>query len=155
MMSVDWRRLRANLGPAHLVGGIRVEHIAGDWRSITVALQPRGLRFSRREAHSGAALYAMTDPFPTLMVRHLMGPGFLVWDRAGSVELLAAARGRVWARIELDEDDVQRLHRMTADGARHLHVLSIDIRDAEGMAVARVEKMIYVRRTATAASERA
>ena len=44
MMSVDWRRLRANLGPAHLVGGIRVEHIAGDWRSITVALQPRGLR---------------------------------------------------------------------------------------------------------------
>jgi hypothetical protein len=57
--------------------------------------------------------------------------------------------------MELGEDDVQRLHRMTADGGRHLHVLSIDIRDAEGMAVARVEKMIYVRRTATAVSERA
>lgn len=155
MMSVDWHRLRANLGPAHLVSGIRVEYIADDWRSITVALQPRGLLRARREAHSGAALYAMTDPFPALMVRYQMGTDFLVWDRVGSVELLAAARGRVWARIELGEDDVQRLRRMTADGARHLHLFSIDIRDAEGMAVARVEKMIYVRRNTTAASEHA
>ena len=57
MMSVDWHRLRANLGPAHLVSGIRVEHIADDWRSITVALQPRGLR--RARAKRTAAPHSM------------------------------------------------------------------------------------------------
>ena len=44
---------------------------------------------------------------------------------------------------------------MTTDGARHLHLFSIDIRDAEGMAVARVEKDDLRASEPPAASERA
>ncbi|HTN48480.1 MAG TPA: DUF4442 domain-containing protein [Burkholderiaceae bacterium] len=149
MSSVRWHRLISNLRPAHVANGIRVEHIAPDWRSVTVALRPRGA-LGPGPAHSGAALYAMADAFPALMVQQQLGPEFLVWDRAGSVELLAPARGRVWARLELGENDLQRMQRMTVDGARHLHLFPIEVRDAEGMVVARVEKMIYVRRATRA-----
>jgi hypothetical protein len=88
----------------------------------------------------------MADAYPTLMVQRQLGTEFLVWDRSGSVELLAPARGRVWARLELGPEDVERIRRMTSDGARHLHLFAVEIRDAEAMVVARVEKMIYVRR---------
>ena len=35
---------------------------------------------------------------------------------------------------------------MTEAGDKHLHLFSIDIKDDEGMVVARVEKVIYIRR---------
>ena len=35
---------------------------------------------------------------------------------------------------------------MTAAGDKHLHLFRADIRDEDGMVVARVEKMVYVRR---------
>lgn len=145
MSSEGWHRLVSKLRPARSASRVRVEHIADDWRSVTVALRPRGV-FGPGPAHTGAALYAMADDYPTLMVQRQLGAEFLVWDRAGSVELLAPARGRVWARLELGPEDLERMRRMTIDGARHLHLFAVEIRDAEAMVVARVEKMIYVRR---------
>ena len=35
---------------------------------------------------------------------------------------------------------------MTASGDKHLHLFNADIKDDDGMVVARVEKMVYVRR---------
>ncbi len=35
---------------------------------------------------------------------------------------------------------------MTASGDKHLHLFKADIKDDDGMVVARVEKMVYVRR---------
>jgi hypothetical protein len=35
---------------------------------------------------------------------------------------------------------------MTASGDKHLHLFRVDIKDDDGMVVARVEKMVYVRR---------
>lgn len=147
MSSDRWHRWVSRLRRAQSASRLRVEHIADDWRSVTIALRPRGI-FGPGPAHTGAALYAMADTYPTLMVQRQLGAEFLVWDRAGSVELLAPARGRVWARLELGAGDLERMRRMTADGARHLHLFAVDIRDAEAMVVARVEKMIYVRRRA-------
>ena len=71
----------------------------------------------------------------------------MVWDKAGSIEYLAAARGRAWARLELLRGRYAAdPARMTANGDKHLHLFSVDVRDDEGMAIARIEKMIYVRR---------
>ncbi len=35
---------------------------------------------------------------------------------------------------------------MTEAGDKHLHLFNIDIKDDEGMVVARVEKVMYIRR---------
>jgi hypothetical protein len=35
---------------------------------------------------------------------------------------------------------------MTSAGDKHLHLFKVDIKDDEGMVVARVEKLVYVRR---------
>jgi hypothetical protein len=52
----------------------------------------------------------------------------------------------VWARFELTEGDLEHIRKMTEAGDKHLHLFTADVRDAEGMAVARVEKIVYVRR---------
>ncbi|MGE5161125.1 MAG: DUF4442 domain-containing protein [Betaproteobacteria bacterium] len=126
--------------------GIRVRHIAPGLRSVTVELRPRVFNRSGAGAHLGGSLYAMTDPFFALMVRANLGDRYLVWDKAGSIDYVAPGRGRVWARIELADADLGHIERMTASGDKHLHLFKVDIKDDDGMVVARVEKMVYVRR---------
>jgi acyl-coenzyme A thioesterase PaaI-like protein len=135
-----------NLWPPYLGAGIRVEHIAPDFRSVTVALVRRWYNRNYVGTHFGGSLYAMTDPFFALMVIHNLSSDYVVWDKSASIDYLAPGRGRVWARFELTEGDLEHISKMTEAGDKHLHLFTVDVRDADGMAVARVEKIVYVRR---------
>jgi acyl-coenzyme A thioesterase PaaI-like protein len=139
-------RLVMNLWPPYLGAGIRVEFIAPDFRSVTVALVRRWYNRNYVGTHFGGSLYAMTDPFFALMVMHNLSSEYVVWDKSASIDYLAPGRGRVWARFELTEGDLEHIRTMTKEGDKHLHVFSVDVRDADGLAVARVEKIVYVRR---------
>jgi acyl-coenzyme A thioesterase PaaI-like protein len=141
-----WQRFGMNLWPPFLCAGIRVEYIAPDWRAATVALRPRWFSRGAAGTHSGGALVAMTDPFFALMLRHNLPPGYAVWDQAASIDFVAPGRGRVWARFELTARDLQHILAMTADGDKHLHLFKVDVLDGEALVVARVEKLVYVRR---------
>ncbi len=139
-------RFAMNVWPPYLGAGVRVRHIARDFRSITVDMR---LRWSNRNhvgTHFGGSLYAMTDPFLMLMLLHTLGGQYRVWDKSGSIEYVAPGRGRVWARFDLAEVDLEQIRRMTESGDKHLHLFNVDIKDDEGMVVARVEKVIYIRR---------
>lgn len=132
-----------------LPAGVQIEHVADDGRALTVALRAPLLRVDA--PHSGAALYALTDPACVLLLQRALGPAYLVWDKAGSIDLLGNARGRVWARIEVTAGQLAHIGTMTAAGERHLHLHTVDLKDADGMRVARVHRMLYVRRRREAA----
>ena len=139
-------RFLMNVWPPYVGAGIRVRHIASDFRSATVDMR---LRWSNRNyvgTHFGGSLYAMSDPFLMIMLLHNLGGQYRVWDKSGSIEYIAPGRGRVWARFELSENDLEQIRRMTEAGDKHLHLFTVDIKDDEGMVVARVEKVIYMRR---------
>jgi acyl-coenzyme A thioesterase PaaI-like protein len=132
--------------------GIRVRHIAPGLRSVTVEMRLRSFNRTDSGSHAGGSLYAMTDPFFALMLQANLGADYLVWDKAGSIDHIAPGRGSVWARFELQDTDLEHIARMTAEGGKHLHLFKVDIKDDDGMVVARVEKMVYVRRRRDGAS---
>lgn len=135
-----------NLWPPLLGAGIRVRHIADDFRDITVEMP---LRFYNRNyvgTHFGGSLFAMTDPFFMLMVVHNLPRDYLVWDKAASIDFIAPGRGRVRAHFRLTDTDLAQIRARTADGDKHLHLFKVDVTDPEGLVVARVEKIVYVRR---------
>jgi len=135
-----------NIWPPFIGAGIRVRHIAADFRSVTVDMTLRWFNRSYVGTHFGGSLYSMVDPFLMLMLLHALGSEYRVWDRSGSIDYIAPGRGRVWARLDLLDADLAQIKRMTEAGDKHLHLFNIDVKDSEGMVVARVEKVIYVRR---------
>lgn len=138
-----------NLWPPFLGAGIRVRHIGADFRTVLVDMRLGVGNRNHAGTHFGGSLYAMTDPFFGLMLLHNLGAGYAVWDKAGSIDYVAPGRGRVWARFELNADDLAQVIRMTDSGDKHLHLFKVDIKDGDGMVVARVEKIVYVRRKRT------
>ena len=141
------RQLRwgMNLWPPFLGAGIRVRSIAADWREVVVELRQRLLNRNYVGTHYGGSLFSMTDPFYALMLMHLLGERYLIWDQAASIEFVAPGRGTVRAVFRLGEEDVEAIRARAASGEKVLPEFDVEVRDAAGALVARVHKTLYVR----------
>ena len=144
-MSATSFRRRINLWPPFLFAGISVTSVSEDFRTIEVALRQRWFNWTPSGAHFGGSLFAMTDPFYALMLRHALGRGYIIWDQAAAIRFVSPGRGTVTARYHLDAATIEAVRATTAAGAKALQDFSTEIRDSEGKMVATVEKTVYVR----------
>ena len=141
-------RFGLNLWPPFLGAGIRVRRIAPDFREVRVEMKLHLRNRNYFGTQFGGSLYAMTDPFFVLMVHHNLPRGYMVWDKAGSIEYMAPGRDMVSATLRLEQSDLDTILRMTKDGDKHLHLFKVDVVDREGLTVAKVEKIVYARKKA-------
>lgn len=148
------RRLM-NVWPPFRGAGIRVTHIAPDWREVQVELRQRLLNRNYVGVHFGGSIFAMTDPFHMLMMMHNLGRDFIVWDKAGSVRFLKPGRGTLQARFVLTQQMVDEAREAAADGARHEPTFGVDVTNREGEVVAKVEKTLHIRRADAAGARKA
>jgi acyl-coenzyme A thioesterase PaaI-like protein len=138
-------RHMVNWWPPYRGAGIRVTAIAPDWCHARVELRP-GLRNRNYfGTHFGGSLYAMADPFYVLMLVHVLGDDYAIWDQAAEIEFVKPGRGVVSAEFHLDEHQIARLRHEAADGSKLLPEYIVEIKDSTGELVARVRKRLYVR----------
>jgi len=135
-----------NVWPPFLFAGIRVRAVSGDFRHASVELRQRWYNRNFVGTHFGGSLFAMTDPFWMIMTMQALGDGYIVWDKAATIDFVKPGRGKVCARFDLDDDVLARIRDATAGGGKHLHWFETDVIDAEGDVVAKVRKQVYVRR---------
>ncbi|ALY36447.1 TPA: DUF4442 domain-containing protein [Pseudomonas aeruginosa] len=138
-------RFAMNLYPPFLGAGIRVRHIAGDFREVRVRM---GLNRHNRNyvgTQFGGSLYAMTDPFFMLMLMENLGRDYVVWDKAANIEFVSPGKGPVHAHFSIDQKLLDEVRERTAGGEKYLPRLHAEVRDDAGTLVARVQKTLYVR----------
>src|SRR3546814_12019229 len=88
----------------------------------------------------------MTAPCCMIMTMQAMGYGYIVWDKAATIEFVKPGRGTVVAEFRLDDTVLEQIRAATAGGDKHLHWFETPVRDAGGDTVALVRKQVYVRR---------
>ena len=138
-------RLGMNLWSPFLGAGIRVRHIAEDWSEVVVELRHGLMNRNYVGTHYGGSLFSMTDPFYALMLMHLLGERYLVWDQAASIEFVAPGRGTVSAVFRLTKEEVEAIRGQAASGEKVLPAFDVEVRDADNGLVARVHRTLYVR----------
>lgn len=148
MRKVSARTMRRvlNLWPPFLFTGIHVAHIGDDFRSARVELRMRPWNRNYVGTHFGGSLFAMTDPFWMLLVMHAIGDGYIVWDKAASIEFEKPGRGPVAAEFLLEDAVLDELRAAAADGGKVLRWFETPVLDASGDVVATVRKQLYLRR---------
>jgi acyl-coenzyme A thioesterase PaaI-like protein len=150
-LSAGLLRLGMNLWPPFIGAGIHVLEIAPNFRAVTVRLR-HGL-FNRNYfgTHYGGSLFSMTDPFYAIMLLHNLEPGYVVWDKAATIEFKAPGRSNVFARFSLSDAQIEAVRAQTADGAKYEPTWSVDVTDEAGNVIATVAKTLHVRRTRSSA----
>jgi len=145
MRPTTFRRLM-NLWPPFFFAGIRVKAISDDWREVSVEMRLGRLNRNYVGTHFGGSLFAMTDPFYMLMLMHVLGRDFVVWDKAATIDFIKPGRGTVMAHFRLEDERIAEIRAATADGSKALPVFRCDILDAAGDVVARLDRTLWVRR---------
>jgi len=146
-MFTRWQRLRErfiNLYPPFLGAGIRARTI--DERTVRVTLKMSAFNRNIVGTHFGGSLYAMCDPWFMLILMRLLGPGYIVWDKAASIRFLRPGRGTVTATFHIPPERVEAIRATAEAGEKVEPAFTVDVLDEQGETVARVEKLLYVRK---------
>lgn len=125
--------------------GIRVVEVAPDFSRVVVELRETRNNRNAVGTHFGGSLYSMCDPFYMLMFIARLGGEFVIWDKAAKIDFERPGKGTVRAVFVLTPDDDARVRRETAGGARYTPTYRVEVSDAQGQCVARVEKQLYFR----------
>ena len=127
-MPESWpsRRLRwgFNIFPAFRGTGARIKYIAGDYREMRVELPLSWRTRNYVGTIFGGSLYGAVDPHYMIMLIKILGPDYVVWDKAATIR------------------------RLTEDGKPTDRVYTVDLTDVKGVVHASVEKTVYIRRVA-------
>ena len=135
-----------NLWPPFRGMGVKVREITPDFRRARVELRMRLLNRNYVGTHFGGSMFAMADPFYMVLMMNVLGPGYVVWDKAGSIRFLKPGRGTLTAQFEVTQAMVDEAVEKTAAGAKFEPTYAVDLKDAEGAVVATVEKTLYIRK---------
>jgi len=145
-LSAGTLRLLMNLWPPFIGAGIHVERLSPDYTEAVVRMRLGLLNRNYMGTHFGGSLYAMTDPFFALLVMHQLGRGYVVWDKASSIDYKLPGRGTVRARFRVTPEQVEAIRQATAGGDKFEPAFTVEVVNRKGEVVATVEKTVYVRR---------
>ena len=136
-----------NLFPAYRGTGARVTYMSGDWREVHVKLPLNWRTRNYVGTIFGGSLYGAVDPHYMIMLIKILGPDYIVWDKAATIRFKKPGRGTLYARFVIPEEEIQTIRRLLETEHSIDRVYRADLADENGVVHAEVEKTIYIRRS--------
>ncbi|QMT61043.1 MULTISPECIES: DUF4442 domain-containing protein [unclassified Legionella] len=124
--------------------GISVKSFHSDGSQIVVQMKMRFWNKNYVGTHYGGSMYSMTDPFYMLMLMHLLGKGYVVWDKSASIRYKIPAKGTLYAQFKLSPQQVENIRHEVNEAKKIDSEFIIPITDKEGKIVAEVKKTLSI-----------
>ena len=141
-----WLRWKMNLFPAYRGVGARVDYIASDFREVRIHLPLNWRTRNYVGTIFGGSLYGAVDPVYMIMLLKILGPDYVVWDKAATIRFRKPGRGTLFATFRIDDAEVEAIHAATAGGEPVDRTYRVSLVDRDGVSHLDVEKVIYIRR---------
>lgn len=145
VFSLSARKLKflLNCWPPLWGAGIRVDTISEDYMTARAHMKLRWYNRNFVGTHYGGSLYSMSDPFYMLMLLHLLGPEYYVWDIGGKIDYLKPGKDKVIAEFKLTTEILERIKAKTQSGKKYVEAFPVDIVDTSGTIIAKIERQLY------------
>jgi hypothetical protein len=153
-MTAKRLKRRIRFYPPYLGAGVRVTHVSDDFRTVRVEMPLRFYNKNYVGTHFGGSLYSMCDPFYMLMLINILGPEYIVWDKAASIRFKKPGRGLVKATFHIPEETIAEIRNAADSQGKVEPQFEVTVTDSEGNVVAEVDKLLYVRRKSLSKPER-
>jgi acyl-coenzyme A thioesterase PaaI-like protein len=126
--------------------GIRFTRISSNFRQVTVRM---ALRFYNKNVvgiQYGGNLFSMTDPCYMMMLMHNLGKAYKIIDQSAAIAFTNPGLGAVTATCCLEQADIDDIITATKNGDKYLKTFTIDIIDTQKQLVAKVTRVVYIRK---------
>ena len=126
--------------------GARVRYVAPDWSEIRLDLPLSWRTRNYVGTIFGGSMYAAVDPIYMLMLIRRLGPDFIVWDKAATIQFKKPGRQTLHARFVVNDEELAAI-RTALESQRSVdRTYVVELVDGSGTICATVEKLIYVRK---------
>jgi acyl-coenzyme A thioesterase PaaI-like protein len=139
-------RFILNVYPPYLGAGIHVNRIADDWKTLDVSMKLHWYNQNVMKTHFGGSLYSMVDPHLMLMHMQILGKEYIVWDKAAKIDFIRPGKGKVSAHFHITEHNLETIFTGLETQSKVRPEYEVAVIDESGELVAKVTKILYVRR---------
>ncbi|MGE3611774.1 MAG: DUF4442 domain-containing protein [Bacteriovoracaceae bacterium] len=132
-------------GP-YIGAGVRLKKMSKDFRHARVEMR---LTFYNRNyvgTQFGGSLYSMVDPWYMLMLIKNLGPNYIVWDKAASINFKKPGKGTVHAEFNLSQEVIDEVKNYVDENTKMDKTFKVEIKDESGKLIAEVDKVLYIRK---------
>ncbi len=135
-----------NFFPAYRGTGARITFVASDWREIRVKVPLTWRTRNIVGTIFGGSMYGAVDPIYMVMLIKILGPEYVVWDKAAAVRFKRPGKSTLYAKFILTEEEVAAIKAELAAAPSIERSYFVELVDADGTVCASVDKTIYIKR---------
>jgi len=135
-----------NFFPAYRRTGGRITYIAGDLHEIRVKLPLNWKTRNYVGSLFGGSMYGAIDPIYMIMLIKLLGPEYIVWDKAATIQFKKPGQKTLYARFEISQEELVDVRRRLTTEPSLNRTYQVDLTDSDGEVYASFEKTLYMRR---------
>ncbi len=135
-----------NFFPAYRRTGGRITYIAGDLHEIRVKLPLNWKTRNYVGSLFGGSMYGAIDPIYMIMLIKLLGPEYIVWDKAATIQFKKPGQKTLYARFVVCKEELEDVRRRLTTEPSLNRTYQVDLTDSDGEVYASFEKTLYMRR---------
>jgi len=139
-------RWRFNLSPVYRRTGARITYISSDLREVRVKLPLNWKTRNYVGTIFGGSMYAAVDPLYMVMLINILGPEYIVWDKAASIKFKQPGRSTLRAEINISKAETDYIRKALKEQNKFDRTYQIELTDEEGHICAVVEKIIHFKK---------
>lgn len=134
-----------NWFPAYRGTGARIVFIASDWSEIRVRLPLSWRTRNYVGTIFGGSMYGAVDPIYMIMLIQLLGPSYVVWDKAAAIRFRKPGRETLTATCRVTEEELASIRSEVAANGRAERTYVLDLVNAAGEVHATCEKVLSIK----------
>ena len=133
-----------NFFPAYRGTGGRVAYIADDWREIRVKLPLNWRTRNYVGTIFGGSIYGAVDPLYMIMLINILGPDYVVWDKAAAIRFKRPGRETLRAVFTVTDEEIAAIKAELVTQKSLDRVYTVELKNDAGKVHAIVEKTLYI-----------
>jgi hypothetical protein len=135
-----------NFFPAYRGAGARVTYIANDWREVRVRVPLSWRTRNYVGTIYGGSMYGAVDPIYMIMLIKVLGPAYIVWDKAASIHFKKPGISALSAKFVITDEEIRAIKTALEHAHSVERIYHVELLDAAGSVRASVEKTLYIRK---------
>lgn len=135
-----------NYWAPYLGAGVKLKKMSKDYRTAHVEMPLTFYNKNYVGTQFGGSLYSMVDPWYMLMLIKNLGNGYIVWDKAATIQFRKPGTGTVHADFHLTQETIDEIKTYVDSNTKMDKHFRVEIKDESGKLIAEVDKVLYIRK---------
>ncbi len=91
-------------------------------------------------------MYSAIDPIYMLMLIQILGPDYIVWDKAAKIRFRKPGKDTLYAHFLLTQHEIQEIKHLANTEKSVDRIYNLKLVDNPGKVYAQIEKTLYIKK---------